>query len=280
METYSAVLVDSVDCVFQENRSLVSMAQIPQYSLADIGLDAAADFDRCGCMIINDFLTAEHVSSLEQHVREQSGCDSTLTSIQVGDRRRMTPIPICDAMNDESVFASAELMKFLPAVLGEKFVLSVFSCVTSDPGSSLQHRHRDSIGLFNSPVDYFCPSFAINLFIPLVSLNEQTGTTRLWPGTHRNPVGPEDVAETDAVTSFIPTGSAMLMDYRLIHEGTPNVSQQPRPIMCLAYTRDWFVDTHHFKKVSPLNMEVDDFLKLPKAHQQLLGGLPRLRAAA
>lgn len=249
------------------------MADIPQHTLtADVIDQAGSEFETSGCLILHDLLEPQHIRSLEREFRSRYESDSAdAPSIQVGEGRRMVPIELRDRLNDPSIFASPDLMKLFGKLLGEKFILSVFSCVTSSPGAPVQHRHRDSVGLFNNPVDYFCPSFAINLFIPLVPLTEETGTTRMWPGTHRKAIRGEDAVEDGAVCPYVPAGSAMLMDYRLLHEGTANNSEISRPILCLAYTRNWFVDTHHFQDIDPINISQHEFERLSHEQQQLFG---------
>ena len=96
--------------------------------------------------------------------------------------------------------------------------------------------------MFTEPgVDVALPSYAITVLMPMVDANAETGSTRVWPGTHRMPDleaaqrGPSEALD-------VPHGSVLMTDSRVVHAGAPNVSSRVRPLLYCTYHRSWFRD--------------------------------------
>ena len=115
------------------------------------------------------------------------------------------------------------------------------------------------------------PPFAITVAVPLIDLTEETGTTRLYPGTQRAERG-EDGKPThlpEPVTPLIARGGCMLVDYRLWHRGTANRSQVVRPILYLIYARPWFTDFRNFKRHAAISLDRQSLARIPREHRPL-----------
>jgi ectoine hydroxylase-related dioxygenase (phytanoyl-CoA dioxygenase family) len=119
----------------------------------------------------------------------------------------------------------------------------------------------------------------LTLGVPLVDLTPETGTTAMYPGTHRALMRPDEVAPDDAAHPLIPLGGAYLMDYRLIHGGTPNASPRARPLLYLVYARPWWLDVTNYLTDNLPALVVDDetLARVPPALGHLLA---RARAAS
>jgi len=218
--------------------------------------EAAKRFEQAGCLQISNFLPEAKIAALARAVADlldRPGSESH--SLQVGTRRQMISVPVGGVFNDASLYAPQELNAFFLQALGERFLLNCFTCVAAKPDAPDQHLHQDFAGLFDSAIDGFAPSFAINLFVPLVPLNAVHGTTRIWPRSHRKVDHGTGASKDDWVDPQLDLGSALLLDYRVLHGGTANVSSRTRPILCLAYSRDWFLDMRNFHAVNPLQVE-------------------------
>ena len=162
----------------------------------------------------------------------------------VGDRRYMMAIGFRGAFANPDIFGNPLVVQTLRETLGPDFFLESFGAVLSLPGSDAQHLHRDGGGgLFGVDLDSLLPAHAVTVVIPLVDMNAEHGTTRIWPGTHRTR-GDFDAMENidKSVTPDVPRGSCVMWDYRLFHHGNPNRSQTPRPILYMTYARPWFSD--------------------------------------
>lgn len=88
------------------------------------------------------------------------------------------------------------------------------------------------------------PTYALTFGLPLIEMNDLSGTTAIWPGSHRR--GSHEGHEP--LRPVIPLGSCMLWDYRTYHSGTSNRSGQVRPMVYATYARRWYQDPVNFRK--------------------------------
>lgn len=237
------------------------------FSQNDLGSQAAVKaFERSGFVHVPDFLPVSKIADYAKAVQRIS--DQRLNSdqsITVGTDRKMMTLPVREPFDDPLLFGGKQLSVFLQQVLGADNLLSCMTCVIASPGAPEQHLHRDYDGLFGTPLDNLSPSFAVNLFVPLVPLNDTHGTTRIWPGSHRV----NDIGDAPFVEPVLALGSAMLMDYRVLHQGTENRSQIMRPILCLAFSRDWFLDARHFGRANPLDVDNETLARMRPSDRRL-----------
>ena len=93
-------------------------------------------------------------------------------------------------------------------------------------------------------------SYAFCLFIPLIDLDDETGFTQFWPGSHRsrNLVGFGKVAEVTRATldGKGPAGCGIWYDYRLLHRGMPNESNVLRPVLQVIFKKKWYVERSNY----------------------------------
>lgn len=225
-------------------------------------------FEQSGCLKLANFIDPAKIEALKNAALAAVRVGDAV-AIQVGDARRMVPVPISGILGCTELYAPARLRDHFSMVLGEKFVLNCFTLVSAEPGAPDQHVHRDYEGLFADKIDSFCPSFAVNLFIPLVPFNSLNGTTRVWPGSHRRPDTSIDDPADGYVDPEVEPGAALLVDYRLRHSGTANKSDSDRPALCLGYSRDWFLDTRNFGAVGPLQVEAETLEQMDEADRRL-----------
>jgi ectoine hydroxylase-related dioxygenase (phytanoyl-CoA dioxygenase family) len=235
-------------------------------------LTSVADaFKSAGCMLVEKVLDvaivdAMHDAFVDRYHRYLEG-QSHDDALEVGARRFMVTVALEPPFADPEVYANPLLLPILAALLDDVRLFS-FRGVVALPGSAAQHVHRDGPGLFNDEaLDGAVPPFAVSVLIPLVDINEETGTTRVWPGTHREfraGVGP--FFEMDPV---IPRGSVLLIDYRLFHGGTQNRSPAPRPILYNVYARPWYRDSRNYRKQPPLVISPDELARVRDEHKVL-----------
>ncbi|MGE3949106.1 MAG: phytanoyl-CoA dioxygenase family protein [Blastocatellales bacterium] len=240
---------------------------------------ASRHFKSMGCLLMSGVFDRLFIGEIREQLNEICGDLSNPTSIayhnalQVGDRRMMIPVPFTGAFNDQRFYANPVLYSFLKDVLGCGFVLNGLGAVVSFPGAADQHIHRDHPMLFGSPVDDFLPPFAVTVIIPLVELNEKSGTTRMWPGSHLMKFLLENieipVSERPHIDPTAGPGDCLLMDYRLYHSGLANTSDAIRPILYLIYSRPWFRDSVNYKKHLPLNPSADELERIPDNYRHL-----------
>jgi ectoine hydroxylase-related dioxygenase (phytanoyl-CoA dioxygenase family) len=114
------------------------------------------------------------------------------------------------------------------------------------------------------------PPYAINAAVPLIDIDLQTGPTGFWLGSHRWPNG-FGAAPPDGMTVCpVQRGDCILVDYRTVHAGLPNLSQQVRPILYMAYARPWFFDQSNHLGRTPVDMPLETYRALPASVHPLL----------
>lgn len=150
--------------------------------------------------------------------------------------RHTAPLVIDDVLARKEVFMPKPVAQIAAAKLGADRILEAFGLLVSRPGAPNQGRHHDGLLFPDSPLDRLLPCFALSLAIPLVPLDEVSGTTAFWRGSHRNPVaeGPPDFAPA------LEPGSALLWDFRVHHSGRSNLGTVPRPVLFAVHSRDWW----------------------------------------
>jgi len=119
-------------------------------------------------------------------------------------------------------------------------------CVVSRPGAEAQQFHNDG------------DSGLVNIFIPLVSIEEDGDGTQLWPGTHAfgsdmSWKAPDERAMRHMRSPAIDAGGLMLFDYVLIHRGLANpiVGGRERPVAYVVVALDGLADdTNNFPDTS------------------------------
>ena len=225
-----------------------------------------------GVLVIENAFAPEFIASLRKefmadyakHLLDRE-TDETL---KVGDKRILVPIEIVGLFNTPQLYANPFVFPLVQDILGEECGLGSFGSVTALPGAEDQHVHRDHPFLFQEEaIDTAMPAYAVNVVVPLVDVDECHGTTRVWPGSHR--VWPEDEArQLPSADPFAPVGSCILMDYRLLHGGTANRSEQPRPILYAIYHRPWFKDYVNYLKIRELRASPEERVRIPECFQK------------
>jgi hypothetical protein len=190
--------------------------------------------------------------------------------IGVGRARYDTTLRMTGAFGRTEVFANDLLLNFLRPLLGKDMRLNSFTAVASYPGAPQQQPHRDHDHLFPQPgVAAGLPLYAVNVAVPLIDVDLETGPTGVWLGSHRSG---QVVAVTgrDMKASPLQRGDCMLLDYRTLHAGLPNRSGQSRPIVYMVYGRRWFFDDINYLNRIPLDLPLERYNELPEAVRPLL----------
>jgi ectoine hydroxylase-related dioxygenase (phytanoyl-CoA dioxygenase family) len=174
------------------------------------------------------------------------------------------------AFGRPDVFANPLLLKFLRPLLGKDMRLNSFTAVASYPGAPQQAPHRDHDHLFPQPgVAANLPIYAVNVAVPLIDVDLQTGPTGVWLGSHRSGQVVA-VQGKDMTAAPLQRGDCMILDYRTLHTGLPNRSGRARPIMYMVYGRRWFFDDVNYINRIPLDMPIEQYHQLPESLRPLL----------
>jgi len=243
-------------------------------------MPSASAFLRHGTLLLRNVVAADKVSAAREafFARCASYLDGTPhpESLVVGDRRYMITLDLQPPFTDPAVFAPAPVLTLLRELLSPDCVLASFGAVLALPGAQAQHVHRDySGGLFpGTPLEAMLPPYAVTVVVPLIDVNEVTGSTVVWPGSHRQREVATDFGPSGARWGRMSVGDVLLMDYRLVHAGAANRSNVPRPILYFVYARPWFRDNANFQIQSPLQVTAEGRASVPTEFQRLIPQRP------
>lgn len=217
-----------------------------------------------------DFI--DHYANIDLETRSK-------TCLEVGNKRFMFTIRLQPPFLDPAVYAAPRILPIVRELLGPDCIIQSIGTVCAFPGAADQLHHFDHPALYQEAgvLNAYLPPYALHVVVPLVDLNEETGTTAVWEGSHRlrsieerNRWTREDLAAFKGAEMPWPKkGDSYFMDFRLRHAGTANHSDEPRPILYLVYSRTWFQDRKNFDIQSPLLITREEYERIPQEHKSL-----------
>jgi hypothetical protein len=244
-------------------------------------LNAYNLFKANGCLLLEKVFSSAYIKDLYSSFMERYNhyfydkeyCDA----LKIGDKRFQITIEVKPPFNDPLLYAHPLIYPLIKMIfLNQQFKLGSFGAVISLPGAKQQHIHRDNPSLFEDEKVYgLLPSFAITMSVPMVDLNEFSGTTRLWIGSHLIPdwdlyiklkFESEKLPYEDP---YLSVGDCLLMDYRIQHAGLANQSEYVRPILYNSYFCPWYKDWINFDKQYPVLISETEYKNVPPKFKQL-----------
>jgi len=160
-----------------------------------------------------------------------------------GAQRFYVTLPFKDLFADPAVYADPDILAIVERVAGPDPVLCQLASDTPMKGSDFQEWHADTPLLFPETGDNDTPSFQIAVNFALCDVNDENGPFETTLGTHR--MNKASVLEGIRDGSIPPhryrmqMGDVMIRDVRAVHRGTPNYTDEPRPMVVLGYSRRW-----------------------------------------
>ena len=232
-------------------------------------------FFEYGVLVIENVFDAELLHTCREHfVREYADYfrpgNRPADALSIGNQRYQITFAIEGPFNNPGIYANPFIMNLMERLLDSKFQLGCTVCAASLPGAKDQHLHKDHRGLFTKNVDdppMALPPFAITTMVPMVPLDEMTGTTTVRKGSHL--MSRPDSANLPRQLPIVDVGSCFLMDMRLSHAGLGNKTDQVRPILNMVYQQRWFADNKNFSKQHALKIPAGEYEKIPEEHRKL-----------
>lgn len=165
------------------------------------------------------------------------------------------------------VFANSVILGVLDRVFHQEYKMVQLGADIPVQGSCYQEIHRDYRPLFCDQV--VTPLYALAVNFPLVEVTAENGPFQMARGTH---VLPRDEGLVKVAAGEIPMesfymkpGDVMIRTPLALHRGSPNQTDQPRPMVVMGYAMHWL----HTPKVD-LTLPRDYYESLPEQVQQLL----------
>ncbi len=159
-----------------------------------------------------------------------------------GAHRYYVTLPFQDLWADPAIVDNEAIMAVVEELVGADGVMCQLASDTPMRGSEHQELHRDTQLLFPE-TGAETPPYQLAVNFPLVDVTDETGPMEYAPGTHMlsKADGMQRIAsgEIPLVRGYMNRGDVMIRDVRHIHRGTPNVSDTPRPMIVIGYSRRW-----------------------------------------
>ena len=154
------------------------------------------------------------------------------------------------------------ILPVVESILGSNEVDFDLSVVYSKPGAPDQGWHADGDHQKGSEdvrwdidgwKNHLSDAYALCVFIPLIDLDDETGYTQFWPGSHRSRglagFGPVAQITESTWNGQCNAGDAIWYDYRTMHRGMQNCSSKLRPVIQILFRRSWYLETRNYGTV-------------------------------
>ena len=216
-----------------------------------------------GFAVFEDLVPVEKIDRIREAfmplletVRER---ESTVRSDEVGDIRtgrgrlqnphRYTLVwPFEPPFDDPEIYENPVILEFLERYWGsDDFQITCLHSNNPYPGSVHQKWHRDMLLMSPGVGIPDVPHFGVKF--PLVDTCEENGSIEFLPSTQylAEPKLESQYNELLERGSFssqcrlnMKRGTFFMADPRTLHRGTPNISDAPRPELCIGYSQSWF----------------------------------------
>jgi ectoine hydroxylase-related dioxygenase (phytanoyl-CoA dioxygenase family) len=143
---------------------------------------------------------------------------------------------------DEEIFCDPDVLAIVENLVGQDFTMAQLATDTPLRGSDYQILHRDTPPLFPE-LNAETPSFQLAVNFPLVDVTEENGPFETTYGTHlmtkEEAMRRIEAGEIKLEKLMMKLGDLMIRDVRAIHRGTPNRTDEPRPMCVIGYSRRW-----------------------------------------
>lgn len=176
-------------------------------------------------------------------------------------------LPWVPPFADAHVFANPAVLGVLSRVFPQEYVMVQLGVDVPLNGSDYQETHRDYRPLFSD--DVVTPLYALAVNFPLVEVTEENGPLQHARGTHV--MGREEAlekvrrGEIELENFLMKPGDVSIRTPLCLHRGTPNRTDQPRPMVVMGYVMHWL----HTPQVE-LDVPRDFYDSLTPDQQKLL----------
>lgn len=228
-----------------------------------VNTELIKEFKQKGFLILKEAFAKEFVNELKDYFFVKYK-DS------MPEKRQLIPLELTGPFNSKSFYHNAKVSPYLKTFLGVDYVIESAIAPTTNPNSETQHIHTDGGVLFNNKINFMLPAHAIGMLVPLIDMNCETGTLKIWPQTHitcPDLKGLKD--DANSIEPALSQGDCILLDTRTYHCGTANKSDKTRPLVYLTFARPWYMNSIDFRAYPNLIMNDEEFNKVPSKLKHL-----------
>lgn len=222
----------------------------------------AQGFEDCGVVVIKgvykDELVTRLIAAQNNHFNHWMETFSEINSTTYDMRsegRYEIMLPMEPPFTNEAFLRAPLLYPLLQRLLGTAMEIDTFSSLILFPHTPKMHWHRDTDFLFSKEKKLDQPAHGIVVFVPMVNISPDMGPTEFVLKSHIpcSEAQLKGYVIEDTVQSLCPwarsrfkatagIGDAILLDTRIFHRGTGNVSNKHRPMLKVSYVKDFWFD--------------------------------------
>ena len=198
-----------------------------------------------GYTMLSGFISLESIDAMR--ISMQPFLDTRITkgNPDRGPGRFYITPPFQMPFADQDIFAHPFLLSVVEHLVGSDAVMCQWATDTPVKGSEYQPIHRDAKGLFFEQRGYAeTPVYQLAVNFPLCDiLTTDIGPLEISKGTHLLTSHEQDKLIADNQVHieplFMRKGDVLIRDVRGLHRGTPNVTDTPRVMVVIGYSRSW-----------------------------------------
>ncbi len=238
----------------------------------------ARDFERDGLVVLKQHFSQDTLHKWQAAFRPllAARIANQATAVR-GENRHYITLPFMGLFADESIFCDPDVLAIVERVAGEDPVMCQLATDTPLKGSTYQDIHRDTPALFDGEAE--TPSFQLAVNFPLCDVTPENGPFETTLGTHRmdkdEAMQAYERGELPLHSIAMQLGDVMIRDVRALHRGTPNNTEEPRPMVVIGYSRSWY-----FRPEVQIDVPRDIYQSLSARGKRLLRHMPQVEDAA
>ena len=205
--------------------------------------ERAEEVRRTGATLIRNVLSVDKIDALNQaFLPLLAAAVSAEENGNRGPNRYYVTPPFRPPWTDVAIIDNDLIMAIVSELVGDDGVFCQLATDTPCQGSQYQPLHRDTQSLFPEwPQE--TPPFQLAVNFPLVDCRAENGPLEMASATHLlakdeaiRRIESGDIALQQVLMN---RGDVLIRDVRHIHRGSPNHTDQPRPMVVLGYSRRW-----------------------------------------
>jgi hypothetical protein len=206
----------------------------------------ARDFNRDSLVVLRDHIPraklARWAEAFQPLLQAQIAREKQVSSR--GAQRYYVTLPFVAPWADPEIYEDRDILSIVERVAGPDPVMCQLASDTPLRGSEYQPWHADTPPLFPETGDNDTPSFQLAVNFALCDVGEDNGPFETTHGTHRMDkaqalagIASGEIAQHRYTMRM---GDVMIRDVRAVHRGTPNLTDTPRPMVVIGYSRRWY----------------------------------------
>lgn len=231
-------------------------------------IERANEVRQTGATVIRNVLPVEQIDELyavfqpllDETIRIERG-----TGNRGPNRYYITP-SFRSPWTDPKIIDNDIIMAVVTELVGSDGVFCQLATDTPCQGSEYQDWHRDTQSLFPE-WEHETPPFQLAVNFPLVDCTSENGPFEMTRSTHLLPkdevLSRIESGEIPIEQVLLKRGDILIRDVRHIHRGTPNRTDQSRPMVVLGYSRRWL-----FRPEVQIRVAREVFEQLPQRTRQ------------